>query len=313
MLNIKNIKSVKVQKEKTEKKGLEYSELKITFNKKDIDTHILNAIRRVIHDFIPVYAIGFDNIVIDKNTGYQNNDQIKLRLTQFPVFIKPDIIHYNSDLQEEYDKKEIEIYFNVLNNSQEMRAVTSNDFKIIVDGKEIKNFYDNKYPLLLTILRPGEELIGKCNAVLGIGKNGNQWEPCYKTFYTYDDNNYYLTIHSYGQYTEEELFGCACTIIGYEMKTLKNSIIEIIKSDKEKYNEKINEFEISFNDKTISYLFNSRIQCHSNVKFSGIYSPNMLDNKVVIKVEKKGGNYVNIFTECCDDVCEYIEVIGKAV
>lgn len=311
MEDLRKIKNINIKKEKKDRIGLDYSELVLFFNKGEINNTILNTIRRIIHDFIPVYAIGSDNIVIDKNTGYQNNDQIKLRLSQFPILIKPDNIYYNKDDQEEYNKKEIEIYFNVLNNSHEMRAVTSNDFKILINSKEVKNFYSNKYPLLLTILRSGEEIIGKCDAVLGIGKNGNQWEPCYKTFYTEDDKQYKMTIHSYGQYNEEELFVNACDIIKYETNLLKENIIEILNDDK--YKNDINEFEISFNDKTISNLLNSRLQYHKNIKFSGIYIPNMLDKKVVIKVEKHNGDFKKIITECCDEICSYIDVLKNSL
>lgn len=311
MEDLRKIKKINIKKEKKENNGLDYSELVLFFNKGEINNTILNTIRRIIHDFTPVYAIGSDNIVIDKNTGYQNNDQIKLRLSQFPVLIKPDNIYYNKDDQEEYNKKEIEIYFNVLNNSHEMKAVTSNDFKILINSKEVKNFYSNRYPLLLTILRSGEEIIGKCNAVLGIGKNGNQWEPCYKTFYIEDDKQYKMTIHSYGQYNEEELIINACDIIKYEINLLKENIIEILNDDK--YKNDINEFEISFNDKTISSLLNSRLQYHKHIKFSGIYIPNMLDKKVVIKVEKHDGDFKKIITECCDEICDYIDVLKNSL
>ena len=311
MEDLRKIKKINIKKEKKDRVGLDYSELVLFFDKDEIDNTILNTIRRIIHDFTPVYAVGVNNVVIDKNTGYQNNDQIKLRLSQFPILIKPDIIYYNKDDQEEYNKKEIEIYFNVLNNSHEMKAVTSNEFRILINGKEVKNFYSDKYPLLLTILRSGEEIIGKCNAVLGIGKNGNQWEPCYKTFYIEDGNQYKMTIHSYGQYSEEELFVNACDIIKHETNLLKENIIEILNEDK--YKNDINEFEISFNDKTISNLLNSRLQHHKYIKFSGIYIPNMLDKKVVIKVEKHDGDFKRIITECCDEICGYIDVLKNGL
>lgn len=163
--------------------NIEASNDVLTFNVKNINVSLINAIRRIVLSEIPTvvfrtmpYEKSLVNIT--KNTTRLNNEIIKQRLSCIPIHI--------SDLSIPLDKYVVEL--DVKNNTNEMVYVTTRDFKIkdtesdkyLID-KEVqrifpKNELTNEH-ILLARLRPqlnedipGEELAFNAKMVISNAK-----------------------------------------------------------------------------------------------------------------------------------------------
>ena len=83
--------NIKLLEESDEIDGYETSFCKINISGKDVNYVIINTLRRVILSLIPVYGFDSENIKITKNTGVFNNDYMRLRLSNFPVYMTKEI------------------------------------------------------------------------------------------------------------------------------------------------------------------------------------------------------------------------------
>jgi len=100
--------SIKLLEESDEKDGYETSYVKLNFVGKTINTVIMNTLRRVILSLIPTYAFNSDNIIISNNTSIFNNDYMRLRLSNLPIYL-------TKDLNNKYRKKKNIENLNVIN------------------------------------------------------------------------------------------------------------------------------------------------------------------------------------------------------
>ncbi len=150
------------------KKHIKSSELCLKFTGSDCNYKILSTLRRVCQNNIPTYAFNFQNIEIQENTCVAfNNDYMKLRLSQLPIFnINSELFFLHpkywkninfADINREkhQDEKNIKIYINSHNNSNEIKPVTTKDVKVYVDDEQIE-MYDLDAPILIVLLRPGD-------------------------------------------------------------------------------------------------------------------------------------------------------------
>lgn len=316
--------AITITKSYTKSDDLVKSELILTITGETVNNIILNTIRRTLYENIPIYAFDPHYMIIDKNTSYQNNDQLKLRLSMIPIVnIYSDLIwldemywnKINYGNEEELPSEQIvEFYINKTNESDLFQYVTTDDFKCFIDGKEVQNPYNKKYPYLITKLRHKEELICKITGKIRIGKVNTIWSPVYKTYYVYDENIFKLIIHSYGQLTEYELFNRACDNVIYQLNTFKILINKYI-NNYDTNTDISNKIEIKFNDKTIANLINNTLQEHKLIKFSGIHIPTYLDNEVLINIECAGNikSLEKILHECVDTNINVFEELKKAI
>jgi DNA-directed RNA polymerase subunit L len=218
-----------------------------------INNIILNTLRRVIMELIPMYAYDKKDIEISKNSSIYNNDYMRIRLCQFPIINienNYETINKSAELEFEanittFDKKIEDInileekdrlekieksqnftmYVDVKNTSNDVLNVTTDDanVKFYYKGKIIETPYKRK--LLIIKLKPGEEF--RCTAVstLNIGLRGSHFMPnsiC--VFEESDNQEYKLNIESLKQLTELELIIRACAIIDIKL----NNFLEII-------------------------------------------------------------------------------------
>ena len=68
------------------------SRLEFNINSININYVIMNTIRRIILSEIPIYA--FTNFTIEKNFSALNNDMLKLRISNFPVWGIENNVNY---------------------------------------------------------------------------------------------------------------------------------------------------------------------------------------------------------------------------
>jgi DNA-directed RNA polymerase subunit L len=226
-----------------------------------INNIILNTLRRVIMELVPVYSFDKKNIDISKNTSIYNNDYMRLRLSQWPIHgIDVDIETVDRFMELEYEanlstfEKQIEdlnvieekerllnaeksqnfiMSINVKNTTNQVYNVTTNDenVKFYYKGKITESPF--KRPLLIIKLKPGEEFICTATSTLNIGLKGANNIPTSVCVFSQpeDDSNdseYKFTVESLKQLTEKELIMRACTIINKKMDNFLKVIVEKI-------------------------------------------------------------------------------------
>ena len=96
------------------------------FTLKNADVCIANALRRTVIGNIKAVVIAKENCSITTNTSRFNNEIIKQRLACIPVCLTPD----------EEDIKTITLQLTKTNNTSHVVFVTSEDFKVMENGKE---------------------------------------------------------------------------------------------------------------------------------------------------------------------------------
>ena len=310
--------------EYTPRKDLQYSKLVINFQNFKYDSTYLNTIRRILMEYIPTYAFDRKYINITKNTNYQNNSQLNLRLSQIPVLgIQTDLLYldetryknvdYEKEKEKDFpDEKRYEVSINVKNNSTEIINLTTNDFSIFIDGKQIENPYNKKYPLLITRLRQNEEFICNMQAKIRLGILNNIWSPVYNTYFIENDkNNYTFTIHSYGQKQELELFKQAIDVILDKINNrLKGELFNEINSEQKSFSD----FIFKLKDKSIANILSSTLEKYNEVLAVGTNIESFLDPNVELHLKlKENVDFNKLIDKCIKDINDIYNDIKKSI
>ena len=275
---------------------------------------ILNTIRRTILTDIPIYA--FTTFNFKKNTSIFNNNYIKLRLKNLPVWgIKNNIKYLDNkkknkldtiDEDEEYENDDIEIntndddkelnssslnqltmYIDYTNKINEIVTVTTDDAKFYFAENNIDNPY--KIPIPIIKLQPTQTVNFSAITTINTEKTNTIFCAVAVCFYKQiTPNEYNFIIESRGQKTEKQIINVAILNI---LKKLE-SIPEMITSSDEILNDKVvndeilkGEIVILNEDNTLGNLLSYGMQRHKKVKFAGYNLPHLLDNKVIIHYE----------------------------
>jgi hypothetical protein len=166
---------------------------------------IISTLRRIILTLIPIYSYAPNNIIFEMNDTIYNNDYMRLRLSNFPIYLTNDfnkystlkearILEYRANLGSKeidetslldlkFSRDDLQMVINVKNNSNtENMYVETNSVGVsfFLNNKQIEHPY--KRPLLIIILRPNESFKVICKSDL------NQNEIINKT-YEYFMNN----------------------------------------------------------------------------------------------------------------------------
>ena len=306
-----NIKITQIDKQ--EAKGLKCSYLKLNFSGKSVNYALINTFRRLSLLYIPTYAFTKELIFIEENTSIFDNDYMRLRLSQLTLpNIKNHIItlseniwkdvEYGDPNREKHpdDKKKLELFLNIENDTTEIKNVTSNDLRYFDDNEEKKNPFDEKYPLLLIQLRPGEKISCRLLAALGLGKRNDIWAAAANAFYEeIDENNYDLTIESQGQMNEYEILMKSCQIYIKKLEDIKQFVGNKFNNSsiKEK-NELI--IKLENEDHTLGIALNYFLQQNKNIMFSGLSKPDLLIDEIKIKLVSAKKNPLEPFFETID-------------
>ena len=226
--------------------------LKINISGSIINYIILNTLRRVIYELIPAYAFTNENIIIEKNTSIFNNDYMRLRLINFPIWgIINDIdtldqletLENNAntntfDMKKEtfetlksYEEKKImeridvfTMKIDIKNNTPNILNVTTSQATFIYKGNVIESPY--KKELLIIKLKPGEEFLATCYSTLHIPIKKINFLQCSACNYEQiNDTSFDFYIESSKQITEKNLLIRACMIVIKKITNLNNSII----------------------------------------------------------------------------------------
>ena len=277
--------------------GQDYSQLILELKGADINTYVVNCLRRTCYKHIPIYALETSTINIEKNTSIFNDDYMKLRLLQVPLFnLENEIIflqqkywydvNYDDNKREKHphDDLDLQLHLNVHNNTNNNMNVFSDSIKYYKDNEQIDDLLKKIEPILIISLRPNETFQMKATAVLGVGERSDIWSAVSGSYYTEKtENKFNLTIESQGQIDEYVILLKACKIINKKLDDIKN----IIKTNASNFILKPNELitlVLSNEDHTIANILNYKLQHNKHFMFSGLSKPDLLIQEVIIKL-----------------------------
>lgn len=316
--------SIKV-KSYTPQKDYKSSDLCLEFKGKDVYFKLINALSRVASTHLPSYAFPPQLINITENTCLAyDNQYMQLRLSTLPIYnIDLDLYHLHdkywkninyADLNREKHplEKDIKLYINATNNTNEILNVTTNDIEIYIDNELTKKMYDTKYPILIIKLRPGDSF--KCNmtAVLGLGESNTIWRSAVNAYAPYEDDIYTLCLKSNGQETEYVILNKTCKHILKRLEDIKKVIEDKVVSQEIKNIENLT-LIIDGEDHTMGEIINYEFQSHSNL-LSGFSKPDLLIKSISFKLfAKDPSKMISSIYESIDNLINKYNHILKLV
>jgi DNA-directed RNA polymerase alpha subunit len=222
------------------------SRLEFEMSGSEIDYVVTNTIRRIIISEIPIMV--FDEIDITENTSVFNNNQLRLYIRNIPVVgVKniplsyrkkkdkvdeaeeeededlDDLIGGEAEIVEQKEKVEssslenLTMYLEYVNESSEIKSVTTEDAKFYYMGGEIKNPYPN--PVILVKLQPKQKIKLSAKTRLSVEKeDGKHSHTAICAYNELDKNKFKFFLESRGQLEEKELLVRACEVINKKLK-----------------------------------------------------------------------------------------------
>lgn len=153
-----------------------------SFEIKDLDVSLVNALRRIILTDIPV--VGFDgeihpSLKVITNTGPLHNEIMLHRLGLIPI-------HFSDEETETFNSDEYEFILNMTNNNATTKNVTSNDIqikrndKLLSSSEALKLFPQNSITkdfILITKLRTGETFHVEGKAIKSTARHHAGFSP----------------------------------------------------------------------------------------------------------------------------------------
>jgi len=307
---------------------------RLEFEISGISHTIINTFRRVILSSIPIYS--FNNITISENTSVFNNNYMKLRISNMPVYgihsdnpiFVPAEKKTDDKIVEENDLNDIDInpqddkinssslklltmYVDYINNTDEIITVGTDDCKFYYIEKQIKTPYPKNIPIIK--LQPKQKFKMSAITELGIEDKNSIYSPV--SIFSYkqlSDDKFILMIESRGQIDEK-------LIIQYAYDNIKMILDNFIELIPEK-NEPSGKFQMNNADHTLGNLISEGLQTHKDIKFGGYNCPHLLDKKIIIHYElndlnesKKNHTIKDILTEIIEDYQKVFLKINKLV
>jgi DNA-directed RNA polymerase subunit L/DNA-directed RNA polymerase alpha subunit len=297
--------------------------LEINIKGPNINHVIVNTIRRTIFTDIPIYA--FTNFNFKKNNSIFNNNYIKLRINNLPVWgiknnksilenkktIIPesfdedeeepennDDIDMNEDTTKDLNSStlnQLTMYVDYTNNENNIVTITTNHAKFYFGEKSIDNPYKIDIPLIK--LQPKQTITFSAITTLDIEKKSSIYSPVSVCFYKQiSPNEFDFILESKGQLDEKK-------IINVAILNILNKIQNISQLVPEEQKGHTGEIIILNEDNTLGNLLTDAMQQHKNVKFAGYNLPHLLDTKVIIHYELE--NEKIKLKDVMEDVIEY--------
>jgi DNA-directed RNA polymerase subunit L len=303
---------------------------RLEFEIKGVNSTIINSLRRVILTNIPIYS--FNNITISENTSIFNNNYMKLRISNMPVFgifsdnpiftpPKKDIvkeetldtneyndININNDTNENFNSSSLKLltmYVDYINNTNEIVTVGTNDCKFYFAEKQILSPYPTNIPIIK--LQSKQKFKMAAITQLGIEEMNSIYSPV--SIFTYkilSEEHLNVIIESRGQIDEKQILQYAYDNI----KMMLNNFLELV-PDKEDISGKL---QMNNADHTLGNLIAEGLQKHKKVKFGGYNAPHLLDKKIIFHYElNEKMNIKEIMTEIISDYTNIFYKINKLV
>ena len=290
-----------------------------------INNVILNTLRRVIMELLPSYSFSKKDIDISKNTSIYNNDYMRLRLCQWPIFNienSEETINKSAELEYEANLSTFEKQIEDLNIIEEkerlakaeksqnfimsinVKNTTSQVYNVTTDDENVKFYYKGKItespykrPLLIIKLKPGEEFICTASSTLNIGLKGASCMPNSVCVFSEpelesnSDAEYKFTLESLKQLSEKELIIRACNIINIKLNNFQDVIsTKILEYKSDKIHDDYNLDEKNKSDSDSDTITESAIRNSSDI---------VLDQhrvKGIVKIENESHTFGNLLS-----------------
>ena len=303
--------------------------LRLEIYGKDVNYAIINSLRKVCIDQIPIYALHRSKIKILRNSSVFDGTDMEVRLSQLPIKrIKHNVdllplkyyknVNFSDPKLEKHpeDTINIEYYLNIKNNGPEKTLyVTTDDLRISINNDIVENnkIYHGKEKITLIELCPGEEFECSMKGVLAVGELDSIFNASNSYYDEITENKYIFNIESNGQFTEYELLEKGVKIIIEKLKIIKENILQ------DQYSMILSEnnavrIEIKNEDYTCGGPINYILQNIKEVIFSGVSKPNFLEKNIALTfcVDK---NYksIDILSNAIDNTIELYENIKKKI
>lgn len=286
------------------------TKLTLEIEGENVHYSVMNSIRKICINQIPIYAFHKSQINITKDTSVFDRTYMRCRLSQLPItnlngIIKEDIKNevqflstkYYKDVdfaspefvKNPYDNQHIEFYMNKKNNGpDEIMNITTNDLIIRINNDIIpaEKLYPN-YPLLLCQLRLNEEFECSMKANVAIGEFDAIFDAANVYYAELRPDKYRFMIESAGQFTELEILSSGLIILCEKLRIVADKLL------KKNYNSSIIKnnvalFEITDEDYTCGGILNYCLQNLDDVIYSGTAKPTFMEKKILIKVITNG-------------------------
>jgi DNA-directed RNA polymerase subunit L len=315
---------------KYETDNYDSSTLVLNISGKDAHYSIINSLRKVCLDQIPIYALDRGKIKISRNKSVYDCTEMEVRISQLPLKRVPNNVLYlplkyykninfadNKVEKHPDDNINIEFYLNAKNvGPDKIKYVTTDDLRISINNEIFENnkIYKGKEPITLIELRVGDELECSMKGVLAVGELNSIFNSSNSFYKEIKENEEYtLTIESNGQLDEYEILIRGISIIIEKLKIIKENIVnlqyEMITSE----NNSIN-LIITNEDHTCGGPLNYILQGMKEVRFSGVYSPNLMEKNIAITcVIDKKYKLIDVFSKAIDNTIELYNSIEKKV
>jgi RNA polymerase Rpb3/Rpb11 dimerisation domain. len=274
------------------------SSLKLELEGKDMDAIIANTLRRVSYDDVPTYAFAYINIEYNDSIAF-NNDYMKLRLRQLPIFnVSNDIdfldskywknVDYMNKNREKHEKEMlIEATINHYNTKNEIYNVTTKDMYYYINGVQVT--YPDPYPeepILLIQLLPNQTFKCQMRACLGVGEADSIWFASNDSYYEYNDENpnkVILTLESSGQMSEYEILVKCCRVIQVKLNAIQKHVKDRVDAKDIKPSSTLH-IRLDGEDHTMGNLINNALQNNKHIAASGLSKPDHFIRSVLFKI-----------------------------
>ncbi len=297
---------------------------------KDVNHAIINSLRKVCIDQIPIYALHRSKIKILRNSSVFDGTDMEVRLSQLPI----KRVNHNVNLlplkyyknvnfadpkleRHPEDTFNIEYYLNVKNNGPEKTLyITTDDLRISINNDIVENnkIYQGKEKITLIELCPGEEFECSMKGVLAVGELDSIYNASNSYYDEVTENKYIFNIESNGQFTEYQLLEKGIYIIIEKLKIIKENIL------KDQYSMILTEnnsvkIEIKNEDYTCGGPINYILQdMKEKVISSGISRPNFLEKNIALTFcVNKNYKSIDVLTEAIDTAIKLYSHIKKKV
>lgn len=316
---------------------------------KNIDESIVNAIRRCILLYIPIYGFYRTNIHIDneRSSNMYNNDMIYNILETIPLFDIPNLFDLenpelflpddvmksmfgkyiqtthvdieemerrdNEPIRNDPDKKHfnIEISLAIKNTDKEYLFVTTHHLVMRIDDKIVDN-YKKHPPLTMVILRQGEELYFSATANIGIAKIHAAYEATTTAYHNQiTPSKYILNYKSLGQLDPSLIFYKSCIILVKKLQIL----MDYIKDKYSNYDSKddFTTIELIGAEHTLGFLLATILQKCVHVREAGYVMKHPLEGIITIKYrlmeESKKGSII-VLIDCIKYLINLFNIIS---
>ena len=314
------------------------SRLEFNLSSPNMNYIVANTIRRTIFNDIPIYV--FNEFKFDKNTSVFHNNYLKLRLRNMPVWSIENNVDYldtikvkkpfdyeidetqdenteaGDDVELDIEKtldsstlKQLTMYINLKNKSNDIQTVTSNDAKFYYEEKQIPSPYKTGIPIVK--LQPNQEIAFSAITKIGMEQEDAMYSAVCVNFYKQNsENDFTFVIESRGQISEKRIFQVA--LINIERRI--RNFLKLIQDDK-KLEDKSDHGIIIVNneDHTLGNLIARGLQMHDKVLFAGYNLPHPLAKKVNFHYKLKSGNILKILEEVIEYYSELFSAIKKQI